>query len=373
MPKLLRDARGSGFIDTEAIEAMSHGAPATIATSSARTPSQRGARKSRADDHHPDAVRHARAGGAQRADRDRARLRRHGRDPGHPGAAYAAQSGAGDVRRRVELPAAGDPAVHPVRRDHERLVDLAAADRVCDRVGRLHPRRPVDGGDRHLGILRGNLRLGGRRRRRARHHSHSGDEEPRLFQGSRGRDHVVGGEPCHHHPALDPDGAVRGDGADLGGQAVRRRHHSRPDRRLGDGRRRLLPRGQIRFSARAGVPAVRGLAHLQGGVVGLHPADRHPRQHFRRHRHRHRRRRHGGGGRGRRRRPDLPRSRFPRIEKSLHRRRHPDRGGDAAGRGLRADRHLPDRSAAAAGARPRHHARSPTTNTSCCCCSTSPS
>ncbi|HET9717452.1 MAG TPA: TRAP transporter small permease [Pseudolabrys sp.] len=27
VPKLLRDARGSGFIDTEAIEAMSHGAP----------------------------------------------------------------------------------------------------------------------------------------------------------------------------------------------------------------------------------------------------------------------------------------------------------------------------------------------------------
>ena len=27
LPKVLRDARGSGFIDTEAIEAMSHGAP----------------------------------------------------------------------------------------------------------------------------------------------------------------------------------------------------------------------------------------------------------------------------------------------------------------------------------------------------------
>ncbi|HMA58078.1 MAG TPA: TRAP transporter small permease, partial [Pseudolabrys sp.] len=27
IPKVLRDARGSGFIDTEAIEAMSHGAP----------------------------------------------------------------------------------------------------------------------------------------------------------------------------------------------------------------------------------------------------------------------------------------------------------------------------------------------------------
>ncbi len=29
MPKVLRDARGAGFIDTEAIEAMSHGAPDT--------------------------------------------------------------------------------------------------------------------------------------------------------------------------------------------------------------------------------------------------------------------------------------------------------------------------------------------------------
>jgi TRAP-type C4-dicarboxylate transport system permease small subunit len=28
IPKLLRDARGSGFLDTEAIEAMAHGAPA---------------------------------------------------------------------------------------------------------------------------------------------------------------------------------------------------------------------------------------------------------------------------------------------------------------------------------------------------------
>ena len=40
----------------------------------------------------------------------------------------------------------------------------------------------------------------------------------------------------------------------------------------------------------------------------------------------------------------------------LHRRRRPDRGGDAAGGGVRADRHLPDRSAASAGPRPRHHA-----------------
>jgi len=33
LPKLLRDARGAGFIDTEAIEAMSHGAPSLEADS----------------------------------------------------------------------------------------------------------------------------------------------------------------------------------------------------------------------------------------------------------------------------------------------------------------------------------------------------
>ena len=32
LPKLLRDARGAGFLDTEAIEAMSHGAPAASPT-----------------------------------------------------------------------------------------------------------------------------------------------------------------------------------------------------------------------------------------------------------------------------------------------------------------------------------------------------
>jgi TRAP-type C4-dicarboxylate transport system permease small subunit len=36
MPKLLRDARGAGFIDTEAIEAMSHGAPDTGAGTETR-------------------------------------------------------------------------------------------------------------------------------------------------------------------------------------------------------------------------------------------------------------------------------------------------------------------------------------------------
>lgn len=36
MPKLLRDARGAGFIDTEAIEAMSHGAPDTSAGTGTR-------------------------------------------------------------------------------------------------------------------------------------------------------------------------------------------------------------------------------------------------------------------------------------------------------------------------------------------------
>ena len=34
LPKVIRDARGSGFIDTEAIEAMSHGAPDVTGTGS---------------------------------------------------------------------------------------------------------------------------------------------------------------------------------------------------------------------------------------------------------------------------------------------------------------------------------------------------
>jgi TRAP-type C4-dicarboxylate transport system permease small subunit len=37
LPKLLRDARGAGFIDTEAIEAMSHGAPDTSGDPGARS------------------------------------------------------------------------------------------------------------------------------------------------------------------------------------------------------------------------------------------------------------------------------------------------------------------------------------------------
>ncbi len=145
-----------------------------------------------------------------------------------PGAGHAAEPGAGNVQRRFQLPAAGDSAVHPVGRHHERLVDLAAADRIRVVAGRIRARRPVDGVDRHLGVLRRDFRLRRRRRGRARHDPDPGDEEPRLFQGGRRGDHVLGGEPRHHHPAVDPDDPLRGDGADLDGQAVRRRHRSRP-------------------------------------------------------------------------------------------------------------------------------------------------
>ena len=88
----------------------------------------------RTDDHHPDARRHDRACAHQCADRDCARLRRHAGDHLRPGPDHAAEPGAGDVRRRLELPAAGDPAVHPGRRDHERVVDLAPADRLRHRA-----------------------------------------------------------------------------------------------------------------------------------------------------------------------------------------------------------------------------------------------
>ena len=127
-------------------------------------------------------------------------------------------------------------------------------------------------------------------------------------------------------------------------------------RRAGDGGRRLLPRGQIQFPGRATFPPVGSLAHgkealwafilpvailgsIFGGIVTATE---------------------GAGmavlavDRGRR--PDLSRSRFPRTEKGLHRRRHSDRGGHAAGGVVGTDRHVPHRSATAAGARPRHDA-----------------
>src|SRR5581483_10635505 len=79
-----------------------------------------------ADDNRVDARWNAGARGTQRADRNCARLRGHDRHRRHPGTAYAAEPGAGDVRRRLEFSAACDSPVHPVRRDHERLVDVAA-------------------------------------------------------------------------------------------------------------------------------------------------------------------------------------------------------------------------------------------------------
>ncbi len=104
-------------------------------------------------------------------------------------------------------------------------------DRLHLRLLRLGARRPVDGDDRRLDVLCRDFRLGGGRRRRARHHPDPGDELARLLQGIRGEHLILLGQPRHHHPAVDPDDPLRGDGADLGGEDVRRRHPSRHSRR----------------------------------------------------------------------------------------------------------------------------------------------
>ena len=180
-------------------------------------------------DDHAAAVRGGAGARADRTCRSRSRWasspwsrwsRRHGVD-------IAAQPRRSSLQRRDQLPAARDPAVHPRRRDHERVGHLAAADRVRHVAVRLDPRRPGAGVDRRLAVLRRDLRLRGRRRRRARLDPDPGDEGQGLPGAARRRGDVVGGDARGDHPAVDPDDPLRGDGGDVGRAAVRRRHRAR--------------------------------------------------------------------------------------------------------------------------------------------------
>ena len=146
-------------------------------SSSARQPSRRRTAQSARHDHHPHAHRHVRAGADQRADRGRARRRRHRRrlcivqGPDMlPNMALVMFDGASS------FPLLAIPLFILAGAHHERVLDLAPADRLRLRAGRLHPRRAVDGGDRHLDVLRRDFRLGGGRRRRARHAPDPGHE-----------------------------------------------------------------------------------------------------------------------------------------------------------------------------------------------------
>ena len=167
----------------------------------------------------------------QHPDRGLARPRRHGRRGADPRHRPARQHGARHARGRLELSAARDPAVRARRRDHERVFDLAPAHRLRFLARRLRARRPLDGDDRRLGVLRRDLGLRRRRRRRARDDPDPGDAPQRLLEGGRGRRHLLLGEPCHHYPAVDSDDPLRRDGSDLRGEALRRRHHPGAHRR----------------------------------------------------------------------------------------------------------------------------------------------
>ena len=201
----------------------------------------------------------------ERADRGLAGHRRAGRDGRHPRARDAAQPRGRHLQRRHELPAARDPALHPRRRDHERVRHLAAADRVRLLAVRLDPRRPRARVDRRVALLRRDLRLRGGRRRGAGLDPDPGHEGEGLSRpAGRGGD-VVGGHAGGDHPAVDSDDPLRGDGGDLGRAAVRRRHragHHRRGRPDGDGvrvRAALQPaaRGRVLLAARAAAPRAR--------------------------------------------------------------------------------------------------------------------
>ena len=143
---------------------------------------------------------------------------------------------------------------------------------------------------------------------------------------------------------------------------------------MGDG---VLVRAPLQPAARGRVLVRARPDDRARGAVGVPAADHHPGRHLRRRGHGDR----GRGARGRRgalrRARDLPRARpAPQLRKAVRRRRRADRDRDAAGRDQRAARHLPDRGAGAAGARPRGGASSRRTSgwcsrcsTSCSCCS----
>ena len=181
------------------------------------------------------------------------------------GLAHPAEPRARHLQRRDQLPAARDPAVHPRRRDHERVGHLAAADRVRVGAVRLDPRRPRARVDRRVDVLRRDLRLGGRRRRGAGLDPDPGDEGEGLSGAVRRRGDVVGGDARGHHPAVDPDDPLRGDGRDVGRAALRRRHRAGRARRLrADGhgvlvRAPLQPaaRGRVLVGARRRAPRAR--------------------------------------------------------------------------------------------------------------------
>ena len=215
---------------------------------------------------------------------------------------------------------------------------------------RLDPRRAGARVDRRVAVLRGDLRLRRRRRRGARVDHDPRHEGEGLPGPSRRFGDVVGRDAGGDHPAVDPDDPLRRDGGDLGGPAVRRGHRAGPHRRIRTDGHGVLLRAPLQPAARGALlVGARGEDRARG-AVGLPAADHHPGRHLRRRGDGDRRRGAGGRGRPLRRPRDLPRTEPQGTAQGDARGRHPDGGRDAAGRHEFAARHLPDRSAGAAGA-----------------------
>ena len=104
---------------------------------------------------------------------------------------------AGRLQRRDQLPSARDSIVHPRRRDHECVGHLAPADCVRLVPLRLDPGRARSRVDRSVAVLRGDLGLGGRRRRRARLDPDTRHEGEGLPGAARRCGHGPDGAPPH--------------------------------------------------------------------------------------------------------------------------------------------------------------------------------
>ena len=96
------------------------------------------------------------------------------------------------VRRHERLLAAGDPVLHPGRRDHGGRRHGRAPRQPRQGVRRLHPRRHGAGQHRRLDHVRLHLRLVGRRHRGGRLGDDPADDQERLSAPVRRQRHHLG-------------------------------------------------------------------------------------------------------------------------------------------------------------------------------------
>ena len=171
-------------------------------------------------------------------------------------------------------------ALHPRRRDHERLAAHRADVRLRRHAGRPLQGRAGAGQHRRQRYLLRHERLGAGRRRRPRQARGRGDGQGRLCPRLRRRPLL---HLRHHrpdHPALDPDGALRGRLRHLDRLPLHGRRPARPAARRRPGGAGRLVRPHPRLSAGAAAQAARGSQDQPAVRSGAQPAGDPARRHL---------------------------------------------------------------------------------------------